>query len=198
MATPFGAGAVDVGLFLPAERWVGPDLDHGAALGFGGPFDPEGSVAVHECDPDKSWPTGRVGILPVGDFGANRPVGAQKIRVLGSPQEASAAFDEAASALRGCTPFAGANYTVNVSFDPDGAIGTQPPAERRLLLARIETTMLDTHEVLISWVALADLGNGTALSTLVIREPPATTGGWPTLRRIGQAAAEVLRAAPTP
>jgi hypothetical protein len=188
-ATPYvispGGGPVPPAYYLPARLWAGADLDHGAPTGFVEPYDPEGRITVHECDSAVDA-VGPSAFLNVAELEPSRPIGIQRVQLLGSAAEAARAVAAAAAALSHCQVPPDANYSVAVTQRTAVAAGAGAVGGH-LLLARVRTTTLDTKDTGTEWVAWVSSDNGPAVSTLVLRQPPAGQVGWDSLQRLAAA-----------
>ena len=189
------SGSVDPGLFLPAARWAGPDLADGHATRWQA-VNNEGTVQVHTCDVD-TRPSGDVALAQVADARTAAPLGTQRIRTYASPAAARAAVTDLVDGLRRCQSHLdqvpGNNVQVTVAEDPVLANAFVPYP---VAAYRVEVGTLNAGAAGVEWVAVVAAAGGRDVSTLVLNEPPATTQGFTTLRRL--LAAAVARLATTP
>ncbi|MBC7640627.1 MAG: hypothetical protein H7231_12715, partial [Rhodoferax sp.] len=183
------SGSVDPGLFLPADRWAGPDLAAGHATRWQTVTN-EGMVQVHTCDVD-TQPRGDVALAQVADATTSAPLGTQRVRTYASPAAARAAVTDLADGLRRCQTrldqVPGNNLQVTVAEDPTSTDGARA--------FKVDVGTLQGGTAGVEWVAVAAAAGGTSVSTLVVNEPPATTQGFTTLRRL--VAGAVGRLAPS-
>lgn len=187
------SGSVDPRLFLPAREWAGPDLADGHPTRFQEPFDPEGMAQVNTCDADTE-PTGDIAVAQVADATTSARVGIQRVRTYASAIAARAGVSDLVAGFDSCQKRLDAvpdnNIKVTVTADPDGQGGAQQP-----VTYKVDVATKDGGPAGTEWVTVVADTAGN-VSTIVINEPPATTSGWSTIRRIGSAAATHLASVP--
>ncbi len=183
------SGTVDPALFLPADRWAGPDLAAGHATRWQA-VTSEGMVQVHTCDVDTRL-RGDVALAQVADATTSAPLGTQRIRTYASPAAARAAVTDLVAGLRGCQAHLdqvpGNNVQVTVAEDPSSTQSART--------FKVDVGTPAGGPAGVEWVTVAAAAVGSSVSTLVVNEPPATTQGFVTTRRL--LAAAVARLAPS-
>ncbi len=188
------SGSVDADLFLPADRWAGPDLAGGHATRWQA-VPNEGTVQVHTCDLD-TRPGGDVGAAQVADAVTAAPLGTERVRTYASAAAARTAVADLADGLNGCQARLdqAPRNIVRVTVTPDPAVADGSATVHAF---RVEVGTTTGGPAGVEWVALLAAGGGTSVATLVVDEPPATTDGFVTLRRLLAAAAARLTTAPS-
>ena len=182
------SGSVDPDLFLPAESWAGPDLAGGHATRWQA-VTSEGMVQVHTCDLDTRL-RGDVALAQVADATTSAPLGTQRVRTYASPAAARAAVADLSDGLRRCQArldqVPGNNLQVTVVEDRSSTAGARA--------FKVDVGSVQGGAAGVEWVTVAAAEGGRSVSTLVVNEPPATTQGFVTIRRLLTAA--VARLAP--
>jgi len=184
------SGTVDPALFLPAGEWAGPDLADGHPTRWQRVSD-DGTVKMHTCDVDTSA-TGDVGLAQVADAVTAAPLGTERIRTYATPDAARSAAAVLTEALNRCPAPDNSAYAT-AQEDP---MTREPYAINPQHLFRLEVGSTQGGMAGIEWVAIFSAG-GTSVGTLVVNEPPATTAGFATMRRLLNAALTQLAASPT-
>ena len=141
-------------------------------------------MQVHTCDVDTRL-RGDVALAQVADATTSAPLGTQRVRTYASPAAATAAVADLTDGLRRCQArldqVPGNNLQVTIAEDPvlANAFVTYPVAAYR-----VDVGTVQGGQAGIEWVGVVAAEGGTNVATIVVNEPPATTKGFTTLRRL--------------
>ncbi|MGN6299963.1 MAG: hypothetical protein ACTHN8_02605 [Angustibacter sp.] len=203
-----GGGSVPVAYFLPGQLWQGPDLNSGHRLQSTEPYETEGSVTRFECDPDTDI-KGDVAFLQVRDLVTKNIVGTQKVRLLGSAEQAASFADAMAQAMSGCQDRlraeAQANAgplspgetapTPNATVDPQAASSVDDATGSVRVFRTTTDYGTGASSRISDWVVLAREGSAVTFLSLPQLEGASATLG--ALQRLAEQARLQIRWAAT-
>lgn len=203
-----GGGSVPAAYFLPGPLWQGPDLNSGHRMQSVEPYETEGSVTRFECDPDTDI-KGDVAFLQVHDLVTKNIVATQKVRLLGSPDQAATFADAMAQAMSTCQDRLRAQAQADAGSLPPGETAPTPDATVEpqaassvddatgsVLVFRTTTDYgTGASSRLSNWVVLAREGSAVTFLSLPQLEGSSVTLG--ALQRIAEQARLQIRWAAT-
>ena len=206
-ASPGGA-LVPAAYFLPGQLWQGPDLNSGHRMQSVEPYETEGSVTRFECDPDTDI-KGDVAFLQVRDLVTKNIVGTQKVRLLGSAEQAASFADAMAQAMSGCQDRlraeAQANAgplspgetapTPNATVDPQAASSVDDATGSVRVFRTTTDYGTGASSRISDWVVLAREGSAVTFLSLPQLEGASATLG--ALQRLAEQARLQIRWAAT-
>ena len=200
---PSGVGHVPAAYFLPGQLWAGPDLNHGRQVESTALKDQEGSIQYFDCDPDVEL-KGDVAVVQAQEP-AGLLVGTQKVRLLRSPAAATTFSTHLATEMPRCQDRMRAAAAAEAGSLPPGETAPVPNAtvlEDRtgrvddatgsLRLYRTTTDYgTPASSKSIEWVVLAR--EGSAVTSISLRQLEGSQASFATLHRLGSQAREQLR-----
>jgi hypothetical protein len=200
---PSGVGDVPPAYFLPGPLWVGPDLNHGQPVESMALRDQEGTTQYFDCDPDLAM-DGDVAVVQAqqrdGLF-----VGTQKVRLLRSPAAATSFVHHLVAELPRCQDRMRAAASAASASLPPGETAPKPNAavledrngrvDDATGSMRMYRTTTDfgtpSSSKSIEWVVVAR--EGSAVTSISLRQLEGSQASFATLRRLGWQAREQLR-----